>query len=186
MFAARRVVLVANQVTNNLVATPHVTIVCALCARTLSRVFIASLIVYSYWNNIDIDNIPKWNIVKCSMWQIEPTTGWERDQKHYAKKRPNELAAVLRNLQRYLSLLNVCKNPKAAQAGYLHPEPGGVLAIDQRGGGGNLQETRLYTFADDDKKMVYLIAIGDKDSQHSDVEYCKHFVNALRNPADSK
>lgn len=118
------------------------------------------------------------------MWQIEPTTGWEKDQKHYAKKRPNELAAVMRNLQRYIALLNVSKNSKAVQAGYLHTESNGVLAIDQKGGGGNLQETRLYTFADDEKKVVYLIAIGDKDAQHSDVEYCKNFVVSLRNTTE--
>jgi hypothetical protein len=115
------------------------------------------------------------------MWQIEPTTGWERDQRHYAKKRPNELAAVLRNLNRYIKLLAVSKNSKAVQAGYLHPEPGGVLAVDQKGGGANLQETRLYTYADDDAKTVYLIAIGDKAAQHADVEYCKSFVKTLRN-----
>jgi hypothetical protein len=119
------------------------------------------------------------------MWQIEPTTGWEKDQKHYSKKRPNELAAVMRNLDRYVKLLNVSKNSKAVQAGYLHPEQSGILAIDQRGGGGNLQETRLYTYAIDDTKTVYLIAIGDKDSQHDDVEYCKNFSNTLRNTAET-
>ncbi len=115
------------------------------------------------------------------MWQIEPTTGWEKDQKHYAKKRPNELAAVMFNLQRYVALLNVSKNSKAAQAGYLHTEQSGVVAVDQKGGGGNLQETRLYTYADDEQKVIYLIAIGDKASQHSDVEYGKSFVESLRN-----
>ena len=120
------------------------------------------------------------------MWQIEPTTGWERDHKHYAKKRPNELAAVLRNLDRYMKLLAVAKNSKAVQAGYLHPEPCGVLAVDQRGGGANLQETRLYTYADDDTRTVYLIAIGDKDAQHADVEYCKSFVKTLRNAVEDR
>jgi hypothetical protein len=119
------------------------------------------------------------------MWQIEPTTGWEREQKHYAKKRPNELAAVLRNLGRYLALLNACNNSKCVQAGYLHAEQSGVLAIDQKGGGGNLRETRLYTYADDETGKVYLIAIGDKDSQHSDIEYSKQFVNSLRNTTDT-
>jgi hypothetical protein len=126
------------------------------------------------------------DIMQPSMWQIEPTTGWERDHKHYAKKRPNELAAVMRNLQRYMVMLNASKNSKCAQAGYLHTEQSGVLAIDQRGGGGNLQETRLYTYADDEEKTVYLIAIGDKGSQHSDVEYCKNFVNSLRNTTDTQ
>lgn len=118
------------------------------------------------------------------MRQIEPTTGWERDRERYAKKRPNELAAVLRNLGRYMRLLAISKNSKAVQAGYLHPEPCGVLAVDQKGGGGNLQETRLYTYADDETKTVYLIAIGDKHAQHADIEYCKTFVTTLRNTVD--
>ena len=136
---------------------------------------------------LDVDNIPNWNMIWLRiMWQIEPTTGWERDQKHYAKKRPNELAAVMRNLDRYIKLLNVSKNSKAVQAGYLHTEQSGVLAVDQRGGGGNLQETRLYTYADDETKTVYLIAIGDKDAQHADVEYSKEFVRTYKNRAETQ
>ncbi len=113
------------------------------------------------------------------MWQIQPTTGWEKDCKHYEKKRPDELAAVLRNLERYLQILKVSKNSKCIQAGYLHPEPMGVVAIDQKGGGANLQETRLYVYADDQSQFVHLIAIGDKDAQHADIEYCKDFVKSL-------
>lgn len=120
------------------------------------------------------------------MWQIRTTTGWEKDHKHYGKKHPNELAGVLRNLQRYLALLNISKNSKSVQAGYLHPEPGGVLAIDQRGLASNLQETRLYSFADDEKKLVYLLKIGDKDSQHSDIEYCKDFGSQISNESEAK
>ncbi len=66
----------------------------------------------------------------------------------------------------------------------MHTEQAGVLAIDQKGGGANLQETRLYTYADDDTKTVYLIAIGDKDAQHADVEYSKNFVKTMRNAVE--
>jgi len=52
--------------------------------------------------------------------------------------------------------------------------------LTRRAGGGNLQETRLYTFADDEKKVVCLIAIGDKDTQHSEAEYSKAFVISSR------
>lgn len=114
------------------------------------------------------------------MWHAEITNGWERDHKHYAKKHPHELAAVLRNLERYLLLLNVSRHSKVVQAGYLHGEPMNIVAIDQKGSGRNLAETRLYTYADDTKRVVYLIAIGDKQSQHSDIEYCKEFVISLR------
>ncbi len=114
------------------------------------------------------------------MWTIEPSTQWEKDQRWYDKKRPDELAALLRNLKRYLALLNVSKNSKCVEAGYLHKEPMGVVAIDQKGSGANLQETRLYTYADDEQKLVHLIAIGGKDAQHSDIEYSKAFVQFLK------
>lgn len=117
------------------------------------------------------------------MWQVEPTNQWEKDQKHYAKKHPRELAAVLNNLDRYLSLLKHLPNARCASAGYLHPEPGGVMAIDQRGGGGNLQETRLYTFADQARCVLFLITIGNKDSQSNDVLISKRFAEGLSSTA---
>jgi hypothetical protein len=115
------------------------------------------------------------------MWKIETTTCWEKGNKHYTKKHDLELAAVLRNLQRYMTLLNAAKNSKCVQAGYLHHEPGGVVAIDQKGLGPNLQETRMYTYADDQEKILYLLKIGNKDSQHSDIEYCKDFGGQIDN-----
>ena len=116
------------------------------------------------------------------MWQLETTTQWERDSKHYQKKHPSELAAVLRNLERYLSLLNTTANPKCAQAGFLHPEPAGVVAVAQNGGGGNLQETRLYTYPDAASKLLYLITIGNKSEQPADIEFAKDFVQTTFPP----
>jgi hypothetical protein len=113
------------------------------------------------------------------MWRIEKTDQMERDQKWYEKKRPNEFAAVMRNLERYLGLIKVSKNSKCAEAGYLHKEPGGIIAIDQKGFAGNLQETRLYTLADDAAQIIYLITIGNKSTQHSDVELSKQFAESL-------
>jgi hypothetical protein len=125
------------------------------------------------------------------MWSIEPSTEWQKDHDWYAKKRPDELAAVTANLKRYLALLNVSKNSKCVQAGYLHHEPMGVIAIDQKGFAGNLKETRLYTYSVDETKIVYLITIGDKDEQHSNIEFCKDFVKcittaAIPNPAPTE
>jgi hypothetical protein len=111
---------------------------------------------------------------------MEPTDRFEKDQKFYERKRPNELAAVLRNLERYMDFLKVAPNPQAIQAGFLHPEPAGVIAIDQSGGGGNLQETRLYTYPDSGTKVLFLITIGNKDEQHSDIIYSKQFAQSLK------
>ena len=114
------------------------------------------------------------------MWEMEPTTLYERRKKHYAKKHPSELASVLSNLHRYLKMLNELNALGVINAGYLHPEPNGVKAIDQRSGGKNLAETRLYTFANVKSKVLYLITIGNKDSQPEDIKDSKKFVEFLK------
>ncbi|MGA2869094.1 MAG: hypothetical protein ABSF34_08035 [Verrucomicrobiota bacterium] len=113
------------------------------------------------------------------MWQIEATQQWERDRKWYEKKRPLELAAVLHNLKRYVLQLDSAPNPKAFTAGYMHHEPHGVVALDQKGGGPNLQETRLYVFPNEERKMLYIITIGNKDDQASDIQFCSEFVESF-------
>jgi hypothetical protein len=115
------------------------------------------------------------------MWQIEPILTWEKDKKWYEKKRPNELAAVLHNLGRYFSQLEASPNPKSFMAGYMHTEPHGVVAIDQKGGGSNLQETRLYVYPHEERKVLYLITIGNKDDQSADIKFCSEFVESFNN-----
>lgn len=68
-------------------------------------------------------------------WQLEPTDQFTIDKAWYLKKHPRELEAVLNNLIRYVSQLKQSKNAFCVQAGYLHPEPRGVVALDQKGGG---------------------------------------------------
>ncbi len=56
------------------------------------------------------------------------------------------------------------------------------MAIDQKGFCGNLQETRLYIYTVDATQTVHLITLGDKNEQHSDIEFCKEFVKSLAAP----
>lgn len=112
------------------------------------------------------------------MWELARTDSFDRDYKRYSKKREAELAAVLRNLDRFLEMLNHSKNRLCVQAGFLHNEPAGIVAIDQKGGGKGLQETRLYTYPDEESKNLYLILIGNKNSQSSDIKNAKAFVES--------
>ena len=66
------------------------------------------------------------------------------------------------------------------KAGFLHPEPLGVIAIDQKGGGKALDETRLYVFPDEDEEVLHIITLGDKRSQADDIALCRQFVTELR------
>ncbi len=61
----------------------------------------------------------------------------------------------------------------------MHSESHGVWAIDQKGGGKNLAETRLYIYPDSHVKILHLITFGDKSSQPEDVHFCTEYVEAL-------
>jgi hypothetical protein len=114
------------------------------------------------------------------MWQVSPEDDYCRCHKWYEKKRSRELKAVLTNLDTFLTALQSGAKVQQIKVGFLHPEPCGVLAIDQRGAKGSLAETRLYVFPDDDTETLHLLTIGDKNSQAADIQRCKEFVEGLR------
>ena len=114
------------------------------------------------------------------MWKLEPTDLFERKAQRWEKKNPRELSAVLQNLQRYLNALNEAGRPEIIKFGFIHHEPQGVKAIDQRGGGKDLKQTRLYTYAQLLDNTLHLITIGDKGSQKRDLQICRNFVSGIR------
>ena len=79
---------------------------------------------------------------------LQNTDEYERRQKQYQKKHPRELMAVLDNLDTYHKTLNSGVKPKQAIFGFIHAEPLDVVAIDQKGGGAKLAQTRLYVYPD--------------------------------------
>ena len=113
-------------------------------------------------------------------WYIEALDTYERAHKQYEKKYSNELTAVLDNLDRYFKIISQGVHPQFIVAGYIHSEPKGVKALDQKGGKGNLKQTRLYIYPDVDAKKLFLITIGDKGSQKEDIRMCSNFVVKLK------
>ena len=114
-------------------------------------------------------------------WHIEALDTYDRAHKHYEKKQPQELIAVLDNLDRYFKTVMRGVHPQFVVAGYIHDEGKGVRAIDQWGGAkGKLRQTRLYVYPDVEAKTLYLITIGDKDSQKEDVKLSADFVVQLK------
>ncbi len=114
------------------------------------------------------------------MWKLQPAASFERARKRYEKKRPGELAAVLRNLDRLREHLDALPDCRAAQMGCLHFEPHGVWAIDQHGPSKvRLQETRLYVFPSGGDWTLHIITVGNKNSQASDIRLSAAFVASL-------
>jgi hypothetical protein len=117
------------------------------------------------------------------MWRFLITSQFERSKKRYDKKRPDELAAVLRNLDRLREQLNGLPHCRAAQAGFLHHEPAGLWAIDQKGPSRTkLQETRLYVFPVEENQALHIITVGNKNSQADDLRCAREYVRSLEPP----
>ena len=114
------------------------------------------------------------------MWTLVKTDEYERRHKRFEKKRPRELAAVLDNLDTFFTALKAGAKPQQIRLGCIHAEPHGVLALDQKGGGKNLAQTRLYIYPDSDSEVVYVITLGGKDTQAEDIKLCGEFVEQLR------
>lgn len=85
---------------------------------------------------------------------------------------------MLKNLDKYFETLNQCGNPLQVSIGFIHDEPEGIKAIDQKGGGHKhkLQQTRLYVFPDTNTNTLFLLAIGNKTTQRDDIGKCREFV----------
>ena len=67
-------------------------------------------------------------------WKIEKSGFFESRFKRFQKKHRDEALTVLNNLDSYFKALNEGANPLQIKAGFIHNEPEGIKAIDQKGG----------------------------------------------------
>ena len=115
-------------------------------------------------------------------WILELSEQYERDYAKYEKKQSNELAAVLSNLDTYFTTLKKCGHPLQVKAGYIHDEPEGIKAIDQKGGKQKvkLEQNRLYVYPDTHTNTLHLLAIGNKSAQRDDIKLCRKLVGSIK------
>ena len=112
-------------------------------------------------------------------WKVSKTADYQTQEKRFVKKRPKELEAVLDNLDTFVNALQG-GGKLPIKFGFIHSEPRGILAIDQKGGrGGNLAETRLYIFPDPKSNTIYLLTIGDKRQQSKDIQTAVQYVKEI-------
>lgn len=120
------------------------------------------------------------------MWELEPYIGFENQYKKFSKKHEDEASAALNNLQTYISVLERTNSVQVANhQPFVRREPDGMVAIDERGAEidrkhGKLKATRLYVYAYVENETVYLLGIGDKDSQRQDIATCREKVRQIK------
>jgi hypothetical protein len=115
------------------------------------------------------------------MWELSPTAEYAKKLRRWPSKHRQELKNMLDNLDTLQRTLREGAKRGSFWFGFLHDEKMGVLAVDQKGPGAGLKQTRLYIYPDEDDKVLYLITLGDKKSQHADVKVSHEFVLDHRN-----
>ena len=123
------------------------------------------------------------------MWKSAKAEGFENCLKKYAKKHLAEANAVLANLETAFAVLMETNSvQKIRELNFARKEPDGIIALDSRGAkrertGTKLKATRLYVYAVEINSTLYLLRIGDKDSQVQDLKTCRKIVRKITREA---
>jgi hypothetical protein len=118
------------------------------------------------------------------MWTTVETEEYQKQSKWFAKKRKKNLESVVGNLNKMITALNNGGKLNPPVLGFIKSEPGGFYRIAESGSG--TAATRLYFCADESSETVYLLTIGDKNTQGGDIEDCKRWTGELRAMLETK
>ena len=113
-------------------------------------------------------------------WKLQKSDFFDSRFKRFQKRHPNEATAMLNNLDTYFSTLNDGVHPLNIKAGFIHHEPEGIKAIDQKGGKGKLMQTRLYVYPYTETEALHVILIGTKKDQNKDIKECRDYIKPLK------
>ena len=123
------------------------------------------------------------------MWGLARAEGFANSYKKFARKHGAEANAVMANLETAFAILNETNNVQAVrELNFARKEPDGILALDSRGAkrertGTKHKATRLYVYVVEIDSALYLLRIGDKDSQQLDLKTCRKMVRKIKQDA---
>lgn len=115
-------------------------------------------------------------------WKIDRAEGFAPKLRRYLKKYEAATEAALKNLDMYIEALQRGCNPLQINGGFVHPEFGGVVALDETGcEEAQWHPTRIYIYPHVETKTLWLITIGDKETQkRTDIPVCRKFIKRLK------
>ncbi len=103
-------------------------------------------------------------------------------EKKLKKKQKQLIDNIFQNLETYIILIESNGNPDLIKRNntFVHEEKNGLYAIDQRPpAGGN--QYRLYIYPDVENLTLYVLIIGDKKTQSSDIKEAHKDIGRIRN-----
>ncbi len=114
-------------------------------------------------------------------WAVDFSMANHSALRRYQKNHVQEYASCLRNLDKVIMLLDDghALNTLNRNPGFFRSERKGVFRVGQTGLVG-AKETRLYVYPVESEKVVYVLGIGTKESQESDINEAHRTVKSLR------
>ena len=115
------------------------------------------------------------------MWLVQAEDLYLRRHREFEAKHREVLRALLSNLETYLQALKSGLNPISIKGGFLHPEKHhGMAAVDTKGARSKQPAARLYFYPDVAAEVLFLLSIGFKDTQETDLRACRQLVDRIR------
>lgn len=113
------------------------------------------------------------------IWQTDIRYASRNKFKKYAGKHAREYDSLFANLERIVDILNGGNKLGSFQVGFFRTEKDGVYRIGQTGVPG-AKESRLYVYPDVQTRLIYIVGIGDKDTQQNDINEAKATVDRIK------
>jgi hypothetical protein len=119
-------------------------------------------------------------VLKQEEWTIDGALASDSEFKRFRKNHEPELVSCFSNLQKIIDflnggrrLINLANNPK-----FFKPEGKGIFRIGQTGLV-NGKETRLYVYPLEERRIVFILGIGTKETQRTDIASAKSKVKRI-------
>ena len=97
----------------------------------------------------------------------------------FQKQHPLEYKSLFANLSKIVGLLDSGHKIGGFNVGFFRSEGNEVYRIGQTGVP-HAKESRLYIYPDQSIKTLYILTIGDKDSQQDDINTSKTIVSKIQ------
>ena len=112
-------------------------------------------------------------------WQIENAYASPGKFRRFAGKHPCEFDSLFANLEKIMRLLRTGNKVGSFRINFFRSEGEDVYRIGQTGVAG-AKESRLYVLPIEQNRTMYVLTVGDKDSQERDVWEAKSIAKTIK------
>jgi hypothetical protein len=123
------------------------------------------------------------NMQTDTEWQIDNARANRKRFEKYSKNHPREYDSLFANLEKVMRLLRTGHKIGSFQIGFFRSESDGLFRIGQTGVPG-AKESRLYVYPEQEKHLMHVLNIGDKDSQSADINAAKDLIRQIRKESE--